>query len=126
MEQNFKVYKLNDYEWYITPWNLSDTLNWYNKEFGDDLTTNDVEESNLDLEGMWWETQDKEDIERLGDSDEIITIEKTPTGTKRSVCFGDLMRKDGDVYKYTSFKDVIKIYYNESIEEPEVIATTEW
>lgn len=127
MSENLTVYKMNDYEWYITPWNLEDTLKWYNKEFEDDLTKEDIEECNLDTEGMWWETKDRNDIERLGNADEIIGIEKTPKGTKRKVHFGNLMRHEGMICKYTSFREVIKNnYLNEPLKEPEVIASTEW
>lgn len=107
MSRALAVYKMNDYEWYITPWNLEDTLKWYNEEFEDDLTKEDIEEANLDTEGMWWETTDKKDLDELGDSDEIIGIEKTIKGTRRKVRFGNLMRKEG-------------------LKEPEVIASTDW
>jgi hypothetical protein len=120
------VYKLNDYEWYVTSWYLEDVLEWYNKEF-DELSEDDIERCDIDLQGMWWITKDKEDIERLGDSDEFIHIEKTDKGTRRNVQFGDLMKKDGAVYKYTSFREVIKNnYLDEPLSEPEVIASTEW
>lgn len=121
------VYKLNDYEWYITSWSLKDTLDWYNKEFEDELTGDDIEECNLDLEGMWWETKDKNDIELLGDSDELIHIEKIDNETMKKVQFGDLMRHDGLICKYTSFREVIKNnYLDEPLNEPEVIASIEW
>lgn len=127
MEQNLSVYKMNDYEWYITPWNLKDTLDWYNKEFEEELTESDIEECDIDKEGTWWETNDKKDIEELGDSDELIHIEKTEKGTKRSVQFGDLLRHSGMICKYTSFRDVIKDNYsNEELKEPDVIASTDW
>lgn len=125
--ENLKVYKLNDYEWYITPWSLEKTLEWYNKEFEDDLTAELVEECDVYNQGMWFETNDEDDIEELGDSDEIIGYIKTSKGTKRSVQFGNLMRRDGIVYKYCSFKVVIEEQYSdEELLEPEVIATTEW
>lgn len=37
------------------------------------------------------------------------------------------MRKEGEIYKYIPFREVIKTYYlNTILTEPEVIATTEW
>ncbi|WP_252251274.1 hypothetical protein [Clostridium sp. VAP52] len=127
MANELKVYKLNDYEWYITPWDLEDTLKWYNEEYEDNVIKEDIIESNLDTEGMWWETEDKNDIEKLGNYDEIIGVEKTSEGTKRKIYFGNLMRKDGEIYKYIPFREVIKNYYlNAILTEPEVIATTEW
>ena len=124
---DLKVYKLNDYEWYITPWSLEKTLEWYNKEFEDDLTVELVEECDVYNQGMWFETNDEDDIEELGDSDEIIDYIKTPKGIKRSAQFGNLMRRDGIVYKYCSFKVVIEEQYSdEELLEPEVIATIEW
>lgn len=123
---NLKVYKLNDYEWYVTPWSIEKTLEWYNKEFDDDLTKDMVGECDIYNEGMWLETSDKEDIERLGDSDERISIIKTPKGIKRAVRFGDLMRRDDIVYKYCSFKVAIEDMYDKELVEPEVIASTDF
>lgn len=124
---NLKVYKLNDYEWYVTPWNLDKTLDWYNKEFDDDLTKNEVTECDLYNDGMWLETKDEDDIEELGDSDEIISIVKTSKGTKRAVQFGDLMRRDDMAYKYVSLKVAIEeLYGDKELFEPEVIASTDF
>lgn len=123
---NLKVYKLNDSEWYITPWSIDKTLAWYNKEFKCNLTTDMIQECNVYKEGMWLETTDEDDIEALGDSDEIISIIKTPQGLKRSVMFGDLMKKGESVYKYCSFKVAIEEIYDEELKEPEIIASTEF
>ena len=121
-----KVYKMNDYEWYITPLSLEETIKWYNKEFDDDTTEKDIEEADLDTEGMWWETTDKKDIVKLGDSEELIGATKTKHGYIKHACFGDLMRKEGLIYKYSSFRDVIKNNYSENLKEPEIIASTDW
>lgn len=124
--KDFKIYKMNDCEWYITPLSIEETIKWYNKEFDEDITEKDIEEVDLNTEGMWWETKNKDDIDKLGDSEESISYKETKYGYIKNACFGDLMRKEGLIYKYSSFRDVIKNNYSEGIKEPEMIASTDW
>lgn len=129
LEKYRAVYKLNDYEWYITSWYLEDTLKWYINEFGDEITEEDVELCDIDKKGMWIETTDNNDILKLGDSDELISTKVDKHGKRITVPkFGDLMRGyDGLVFKFTSFRDVInKNYMDNPLKEPEVIASTDW
>lgn len=126
LEKYSEVYKLNDYDYYITPWDLEDTIDWYNEEYEDEISIDDIEICNLDSEGMWVETTDSNDIDRLGESDELIS-----TYTKEGISipeFGDLMRGyDGAIYKFTSYREVInKNYIDNELSEPEVIASTIW
>lgn len=129
LEKYRAVYKLNDYEWYVTSWYLEDTVEWYNKESEDEICADDIEMCNLDNEGMWIETTDNDDIVKLGDSDELISTKVDKFGTRFSVPkFGDLMRgHDGLIFKFTSYREVIEKYYMDNpLIEPEVIACTEW
>lgn len=122
--ESVKVYRMDDYEWWASKWDKEDTNNFFNEEYGTDNDLDEIRECDLDKNGMWYTTNNSEDIERLGDSDEIISIEKVNGMTKRKVAFGDLMRKDREVFKYMSFRDVLKL--NGDFEKPFMIASTEW
>lgn len=124
---NIKVYKINDYEWWASKLDKRKTLDFYLKETGIEEEENpleDITECDINQEGMWWETNDKTDIERLGDSDELIHYEDTPRGKVKTPKFGDLWRLGSEIYKFTSFREVIEKIgeYN----EPYMIACTEW
>lgn len=122
-----KVFRMNDYEWWASKWDKEATNEWYKKEYGLEEEENpleEVKECDLDQEGVWWLTEDKEDIEKLGDSDEIIGIEIIKGMHKRKVQFGDLQRRHGEVYKYVSFKEAIK--KDLDFEEPYCIAGIDW
>ena len=75
---------------------------------------------------MWFPTNDPNDIERLGDSDELIHYIQTDKGRKRSVQIGDLMQRYNEVYKFTSFREVIDKENLWDITQPELIASTDW
>lgn len=125
--ESLKVYKLNDYEWYVTPWNIKKTLEWYNKEFGDDLTEDNVEERDLYNDGIFLLTEDEDDISDLEGKDELISYIKVDGNWKQSPQFGDLIRMDGMVYKYCSLKVAIEeLYGDKELTEPEVIASTDF
>ena len=117
MKNEIRVFKMNEYVWYASKWSSEETNDWYNKNV-EDNDIEDVELVDLDSEGMWYETNDKEDIERLGDSDEL---RKVVLGEAE---FGDLLRKGNSVYKYISYREAIKqdLYFT----EPYCISTTEW
>ena len=121
-----RVFKMNDYEWYVSPLGVKETVAWYNNEFDDDTTSSDILEYSLDTEGMWFLTNDPNDIERLGDSDELIHYIQTDKGRKRSVQIGDLMQRYNEVYKFTSFREVIDKENLWDITQPELIASTDW
>jgi hypothetical protein len=111
-----KVFKMNDYSWFASKFDMEKTNEYYNQEI-DDNDIEDVEECDLDKDGMWWETTDKADIEKLGEADELVDdIGKTSVG--------DLMRRDSQVYKFTSFRKVLE--ESNDFTEPYEIATTEW
>lgn len=122
--ENVKVYRMDDYEWWASKWNKEETNNFFNEEYGTENEIEDVEEYDLDKKGMWYTTNNPKDIEELGDSDEIISIEKVNGMIRRKAEFGDLMRRDGEVFKYMSFRDVLRL--NGDFENPFMIASTEW
>lgn len=129
LEKYRAVYKLNDYEWYVTSWNLADTINWYNKQFEDEIDIDYIEAIDVEKEGMWIETTDSKDFNILGDSDELVSTKINNDGKRlKAPKFGDLMKGfEGQVLKFTSFKDVIKKHYLENpLKEPELIASTDF
>jgi hypothetical protein len=111
-----KIYKMNDYSWFASKWDMEKTNEYYNQKV-DDNDIEDVEECDLDKDGMWWETTDKADIEMLGEFDEV-------TSDTSKISIGDLMCRGGEIYKFTSFRDVLA--ENKDFTEPYEIATTEW
>lgn len=131
LEKYRAIYKLNDYEWYITPWDITDTVNWYNGQFEDNITIDEVELISIEKEneGLWMETADTEDINKLGDSDELVSTVINTDG-KRIIKpkVGNLMKGlDGQILKFTSFKDVVEKYYLENpLKEPELIASIDY
>ena len=124
-ENGMKVFFDGDSNWYASPWEIEKTKEWLIKELYLYYDF-ELEECNIDTEGMWIETEDKEDIERLGDSDEIIGIEIVNGMHKRKLRFGDLERNNNygsGIAKYTSFRDVLKMDRHSN--GPYVIATTD-
>lgn len=122
-----KVFRMDDYEWWATKWDLERTHEYYIKEYGldsEDCLIEDVRECDIDKEGMWWETEDEEDLKMIGDSDEIIGFEVVNGQTKAKVEFGNLMRRSGEVYKFISLREALKEHGD--FTEPFCIASTEW
>jgi len=114
--EKVKVYEMNDCSWFASKWDKEKTNQYYNNEI-DDNDINDVTECDLDKDGMWYLTEDQADIEALGDSDELVNDISEPV-------IGDLMRRGNEVFKFTSFREVLK--ESEDFTEPYEIATTEW
>lgn len=129
LEKYRAIYKLNDYEWYVTSWSLEDVINWYNNQFEDNINADEVILSNITEEGLWIETTNIEDSNRLGDSDELVSFKIDKNGKKnKTPKFGDLMKgHEGQILKFTSFEEVIEKYYLENpLTEPELIASTDF
>lgn len=109
------VYFDGDGTWYASPWELEKTRQWIIKEYqlDDDL---ELEECDIEKDGMWCETNDKKDIDELGDYDESC-----------KGGLGDLRRGLEDnrtVEKVTSFKEVLTM--QGVSKEPYIIATTNY
>lgn len=124
-----KVYKMGDHEWWATKWSKEKTREYYVKECGldeEDVPIEDIKECDLDTEGMWWETNALEDIKKLGDADEIVGIEEINGRTRKRVRFGNLMRRDEQIYKYISFREALEKYGDFEESSCFCLATTEW
>lgn len=113
--KDIKIYKMNDCECWATKWSLEETVNYYNKDYGEILEDEIefIEEVNIDNAYMWWDTEDEEDIKELGESDEYCNGGK-----------GDLMRRGNTVYKTISYREALERWGD--FEEPFMISTTEW
>lgn len=112
---NLKIFRVDDYSWYVAH-DLMEFLNWYHKnvnEIEDELDLIELEVTDPKDGCMWSNTNiTQEDIDTLGDYDEHC-----------AGGVGDLMRRDGEIYKMQTFSDVLG---DEDIKEPYEIASTEW
>ena len=126
--KSIKVYKINDYEWWVNKDGPEEMICWYRENIDDSLTyeemLEEVVECDLDNEGMWYKATDKSDIEKLGDNQELIGFEITEGVYGRKVQFGNLMMKDEEVYKFIPYREAIK--FDLDFTEPYNIASTEW
>ncbi|CAB1242490.1 hypothetical protein CLOSBL3_10515 [Clostridiaceae bacterium BL-3] len=112
-KEEMKVYFDGDSNWYASPWDIEKTRLWIIKNYQLDDEF-ELEECDLDNDGMWYETNDKKDIEELEDYDEQC---------KGGI--GDLRRTDENlIERLMSFRDVLKIQGVST--EPYVIATTNY
>ncbi len=119
MDNEIKVYRMNDYEWWASKWGKKATNEYYKKTMGVSEEDNPVEQvlqCDLDMDGMWYTTEDEQDITKLGEHDEIINPCR--------VQFGDLKRMDGEVYKYIPLREAVMKDIN--FKEPYCLASTEW
>ncbi|WIV11148.1 hypothetical protein [Proteiniborus sp. MB09-C3] len=124
---DIKVYKINDYEWWASKLNIEETLDFYLKEYNldeDDNPIENIKECDIDKEGMWWLTEDIEDLEKLGDNDEIVSYKIVHGRRIRKPEPGNLIRRSREVYKYITFREAIE--KNGEYEEPFRIASTDW
>ena len=124
---DIKVYKMNDYEWWASKLSIQETLDFYLKETGLDEEENpleDIKELDIDKEGMWWQTDAEEDLERLGEHDELVNYETVRGRRIRKPKPGNLMRSGGEVFIFISYREAIQ--RNGEYKEPYMIASTEW
>lgn len=118
------VYKMNDYEWWASKLSVEETEKFYEEEIGEENDIEDIKECDIDSEGMWWETENQADIERLGDAEEIISYATIYGQETPKVSFGNLMRREGEVHKYIPLR-IALMKYGE-VKDPFCLATTEW
>lgn len=128
---DIKVYQMNDYEWWASKLDKRETLDFYLKETGvteEENPLEDIRKCDIDKECVWWETTDKEDIERLGDYDEIVHYKDTRRGKVRNPQVGNLKRIGNEVYKYITLREAIKKHEEEYgiSDTPFMIASTDW
>lgn len=112
---DLKIFRIDDCSWFVAH-NLMEFLNWYHKYIDSIETPEDLdclEIINPEDGGMWSdENITQEDIDALGDNDEMGTNE-----------IGALLRRNGEIYKYQTYAVVLG---DEDIKEPYEIASTEW
>lgn len=116
-----KVYKMNDYDW-VAAETLMQAAIWYHGNVEPIIETEElckIRKCDIETEGTWIETNDKEDIVRLRGLDGRVATRYSPS-------IGDLQRRYGTVFKYVSFKEALGKYADEEYKEPFVIASTEW
>ena len=114
--EEIKVYRMNKCDCMASKWSVEETNDFYSNNFADN-DIKDVTEVDLDNEGMWMETNVLEDIERLGDADEIISEIGKPKPD-------DLLRHGYSVCKWVLYREAIKVDLD--FIEPYVISSTEW
>lgn len=114
-----KIYQWDEYSWYATNWDLDETIKWYQENITEmePESIDDIEECDLDKDGVWVETTDLADIEKIGDMENFSFSPHEKT-------FGDLRRHGYSVTKWTSFREALKAY--EGFTEPFEIASTEF
>lgn len=109
------IFQMDEYAWYVAH-SIMEFLNWYHRNI-DSIEILDELQGITMIEpenGTMWSNQNitQEDIEALGDSDEICRGG-----------IGDLMRRDGEIFKMQTFADVLG---DEDFNEPYEIASTDW
>jgi len=114
-----KIYKMDEYSWYATDWDFDKTLDWYQNNITEleDSEIDEIEECDIDKEGMWWNTTNPKDLKQLDLNDEL-------SASSKNITFGDLMRSGDEVFKYISFRKAIEL--SGKFTEPFEIANTEW
>jgi hypothetical protein len=126
--ENIRVYKMDDYTWWASKTSKEEARDCYMEEYRrlkeEDVPIGGIRECNLDTEGMWWETRDDKDLERLGDADEIVGFEIVKGQTKRKIQFGNLLRDGDRIFKFISFREALQKHGD--FTEPFCLASTEW
>jgi hypothetical protein len=121
---DIKVYKMNDYEWWASNLSAEETNAFYKQEIGEENDLEDIEECDIDKDGMWW-TLDQESKEY-----EEIQIEFIRTNgenikmLKQDRSFGDLTKSGCDILKYIPLREAIERIGEYT--KPFCIASTEW
>lgn len=118
----------------ISPFTIEYTLEWYNKESGEQLTLTDVSELQLftealtadgtktirkyqddDKEIQYWEQANQTEINHLG-KNVMIQPNVSRVGTIKNFY--------GDIYTLSTFYDALQKY--KDIEDPIILCSTEW
>lgn len=108
MNENIKVYKMDDYNWIATNLNLDDTILWYanNELIDEDDIYPDL--CNMDVEGMWVETDESYNAF----TEEGVMKQAYPNINT----VGDTWNTNGYVHRYHSFRELIDSHKDEIIE----------
>lgn len=128
-----KVYKVNDIDTVLSPYNIEYTLEWYNKYYGDELTIDDIKEIILFVDSpsvpstvvanyqydapdvLYWEQASPDEVKHLGTN---IMVQPNPTK------LGVIKNIYGDIYVQSNFYQAVEKY--KDITEPFVLCSTEF
>ena len=119
-----KVYRMNDCEWWCTHLEIEEFYDWYLKEHGLDQEDNpleDVEECDLDKDGMWWEYEDEYNKDRIAKTYE--RKKDNDVSEVHHTSIGSIDYFNNELCEMVSFRKAIDLYglYNGSF----LIACTE-
>ncbi len=103
------VYLFEECDYVATPWEIEETLGWYNELTGVSVAKGYAELIDQKSEGMWDEISIEEAMGKVVTGDKI---------------FGNLGYINGQLCVCRSFNDVVKGM--EDMSEPEIIASTEY
>lgn len=122
-----KIYKIGDdiEEWYIAT-NKEQLVKYYHKEYGEDLSIEDIEEANL-TDGYWnGSAVTEKDIQEFLDSmqEDFCDKDEVYYPQEQDKC-GDIRYHDGEYWKWETFEETLKEYKKDVI-EPEKICSTEY
>lgn len=113
LTQEIKVFEIAECDIIIAK-SEEEAKNWYEANY-DNLDEGGIEELDIDTQGMWYPTEDPEDFGRIGREK---SCKHMPTQ------FGDLIWYEGDLQKFTSYREVLKLLGE--YKGPQLIASSEW
>lgn len=125
-----KVYKVNDIDTVVTPFDMQRTIDWYEKETGCDTDLEVFREIDIEKEGYW----ESEEVFNSPDTLEDCIYDLINYGheeycylkqSNNRDTFGDISFIHGDIFKYISYKEGI-LKFHRNLTEPCVIASTEF
>lgn len=118
---DIKVYKMNDYEWWASDLTAEETNAFYKKEIGEENSIEEIEECDIDKEGLWWVLEPETEEHKKA----MVALNgKHTTYPGRNRKIGDLSNDNGTITKFISLRDAIE--RSGEYTEPFCIASTEW
>jgi hypothetical protein len=114
IKTQIKVYEINEADT-VLALSEDEAKAYYEKEIAELIDEDSIIELDIDLKGMWYPTEDKEDHEK---APEGTGIGSNPTQ------FGDLMWYEGYLHKFMPYRKVIEL--NGEYKGPEIIASSEY
>lgn len=110
---NIKVFEICEYDM-VAAESEKEAKKWYERNF-DRLDEGDIIELDIDKKGMWYPTEEQEDLVRIEKEGEC---KHTPTQ------FGDLMWYESSLNKFIPYRKALEL--NGEYKEPYIIASSEW
>lgn len=125
LERSVLILKFNDIDVVASPLTLEDTIEWYKKEMGEENPN--VTYVDIEKDGLWLpvdiDDEEYDELDFLNYIDGVIELIRYSTSDR----FGNVKYVDGEICRYTSFKDYCNkfIKTDKELKEPEIIASTE-